>query len=162
MMKMGVIFVLIQLLSVSAFAKGGGQHPEGGGIPSLDNLGNSKAELADGEVYNLSGTIVFLSDGQPYLQVDFKKAPWLQNAKRVAFPYYQLTGDQDLWHRYQGVHVTYMCIATGTIIMGADGNPAYAISLNPVESSPEESMIRDEEQRGSISSIRRRITGSLK
>ena len=152
---MGVIFVLIQLMSVSAFAKGGThpERPEGGGIPSLDNLGNSKAELADGEVYNLSGTIVFLSDGQPYLQVDFKKAPWLQNAKRVAFPYYQLTGDITVWQRYEGVHVTYMSIATGTIMIGADGNPTYTLTLNPVESSPEDSMVRDIEQ---ISSVRHR------
>jgi hypothetical protein len=154
MMKMGVIFILIQLMSVSAFAKGGhSEHPEGGGIPSLDSLGNSKAELADGEVYNLSGTIVFLSDGQPYLQVDFKKAPWLQNAKRVAFPYYQLTGDVTVWQRYQGIHVTYTCLAAGTVIFDGNGNPTYAITLNPVESSPEDSMVRDIEQ---IASTRHR------
>ena len=151
-MKMGVIFILIQVLSISAFADGhkGGTHPEGGGIPSLNNLANTKAELADGEVYNLSGTIVFLNDGLPYLQVDMKKYPWLANAKRIAFPYYQLSGEADFWHRYEGNHVQYICLAAGGFITAADGTPSYAIALNPAKGSPDESMTLDEDRaRGS-------------
>jgi hypothetical protein len=124
------------MIGPSAFAKGGG-----GNIPStLLDVANTRVELADGEVYSLYGQVVFKKDGLPYLKVDLKKEAWLASNRRQADPYYLLAGDEDVWHKYEGVRVQYLCFAAGVIRNGYFG-PEYRLLLKPINESPEDSML---------------------
>ena len=103
----------------------------GGEVPDPHLSSNSKVELADGEVYTLFGTVFFGHDGNPYMEVDLKKHPWLANARRKANPIYPLEGQHGFWMQFNGSKIRFTCRAHG-VIVDVRGNPEYVIGLQPM------------------------------
>ena len=113
---LGVPVLLIALLLAAALSTGaaadwGDPYPVceckgGGDTPGPFSDSNRKVELSDGDVYALSGRVIFLSPGSgkrptPYFEVDLKQHEWLANAKRVLNPYYRLQGPTYLWKEFE-------------------------------------------------------------
>ena len=92
-----------------------------------------KFELAEGEVYHLIGTVVFMAQSEhskrkPYLKLNLAAQPWLASTKRVHFPYYQLEGNPHLWKNRMGLEVEQAFKAHGHIVPTENGHE-YVISL---------------------------------
>ncbi|MBI2712540.1 MAG: hypothetical protein HYX41_06790 [Bdellovibrio sp.] len=123
-------------LTLDPYASGGGGHD----VPTPFEVVNSKAELADGEVYQLAGVVFFdLSFSEigyaraPFFNVDLNYSPWLANRARRAFPYYELEEGFD-WSRIEGKRVVALVRAHGKVKFRADDTPYYSISLKLVHS----------------------------
>lgn len=130
-LKHSLIVFIAALFSINVYASdiSGGYGPLGGGNdgPSPFNGLNSKVELADGELYSLFGTVVFMN-GYPFFNVDLKAHPWLANSKRAKMPYYQLEGSADFWKKYENSRIRFFCIAHSHIIQ-VQGGMDYVITL---------------------------------
>lgn len=124
-----------QQQSRSMDAAGGG----GGEVPTPFSI-NRHFELADQELYVLSGKVVILSETEvnpkspnayqaprAYLQINLEHSPWLANDRRVRRPYYRLKGSYLEYVRACSKKVTHLFRAHGLI-----ENQAYLIELEPI------------------------------
>ena len=91
---------------------------------------NKRVELADGEFYELYGTVSII-DGQAFFSIDYTKLPTLQNDKRKLNPYYPLYGETQsgFWNSYDGVSVKIYVQANAQVLKIASGIYDYVISL---------------------------------
>jgi hypothetical protein len=105
-----------------AAAGGGGEAPRG-----LQS--DTKVELALGERYALTGTIL-IHGGDAYLKVDFTKAPWLASRTRTRNPYYRIDDSVANWIKYRGETVTVVGIAKYAAYT-AQGRAILEIYLKP-------------------------------
>jgi hypothetical protein len=103
----------------------------GGEIPTPFSDMNRKVELADGEVYDLIGRVVFPA-AEPYLHVDLASHPWLENKRRASNPLYPLVTDDFDWKTYEGAWLTVQVKAEGRIVNDAQGHPTYDLYLVPL------------------------------
>lgn len=128
-------FGLVLISPKTALAKscfeGGGGHD----VPTPFEVVNSKFELADGEIYQLTGNIVFEKDvlgdtiyRKPYLAVDLSYTPWLRNKGRARFPYYPLD-ESYAWRELEGKKVILLVRAHGKIVADTTGRPYYELTL---------------------------------
>lgn len=111
--------------------RGGGG---GGDIPFPFETANQKAELADGEVYLLSGRVVFAPgpvsvEPMPYLEVDFQEHPWLESAKRKQVPFYLLENSDLDWKKWENQRVMVPVRAKGQILTNPHSDPVYTLTL---------------------------------
>lgn len=91
----------------------------GGGGDSPHGLStDTKAELAIGERYILSGTIT-VNAGDPYLKIDFGQHPWLASQVRNRNPFYRIDDTSANWKKYSGQDITI--VATARYATWADG-----------------------------------------
>lgn len=104
----------------------------GGGSEAPRGLtSDSKAELAVGERYILSGTI-YVIDRLPYLRISFADHPWLASRVRVNDPYYRIRDGEVNWKRYRGREVTMVGTARYSIWSDEEGRPAIEVLIEPV------------------------------
>lgn len=114
-------------------AEGGG----GGGFPrGLSN--GTTVELAPGERYVLSGTVLVVKDTdtqqlEVYLKVDLDEHPWLASAKRKSQPYYRVNDDANRWKKYNKKYVTGVFKADASIWQLGTDRYTYEIFLTPIE-----------------------------
>ena len=106
-----------------AMMGGGSEAPRG-----LSN--NSKAELAMGERYILTGTISIISN-TPFLRISFAEHPWLASRVRLNNPFYRIHDDAARWINLQGSPVTIVVTARYTSWVGQDGRMMFEILLEP-------------------------------
>lgn len=105
---------------------------KGGGSEAPRGLtSDSKAELALGERYILTGTIAVL-DGMPYLRISFSHHPWLASRSRVSDPYYRIRDSVNHWKKYRGHEVTMVGIARYSAWADDRGRPVVEVFLDPV------------------------------
>ncbi len=114
--------------------RGGGG---GGDIPFPFETANQKAELADGEVYILSGRVVFAPgpvsvEPAAYLEVDFKEHPWLESAKRKQVPFYLLENSEVDWKKWENQRVIVPVRAKGQILTNPHSDPVYTLTLKAI------------------------------
>jgi hypothetical protein len=92
----------------------------------------TRFELADGEFYNLIGTI-YAADGKAFFVIDTARQPWLANKRRVekdgAYP---LTVKKSVVEAFQGRLVKLRVGARGAIRATA-GAGVYEITLRAME-----------------------------
>ena len=105
-----------------ANAGGGGEAPRG-------LKGDTKVELALGETYALTGTIS-IQGNDPYLKVDFNKAPWLASRTRTKNPYYRINDSAANWTKYRGKSVTVIGTAKYSVFVD-QGRTVLEIYLQP-------------------------------
>lgn len=103
----------------------------GGGSEAPRGLSsNTKAELAIGDRYVLTGTIS-VARGTPYLHISFADHPWLASRVRLGNPYYRLRDDGARWRRYNGKIVTIVVTVRYSAWAQDDGRMVLEILLEP-------------------------------
>lgn len=108
---------------------------KGGGSEAPRGLtSDSKAELAIGERYILTGSISIF-DNLPYLRISFNDHAWLASRLRLSNPYYRIHDDASRWKRYRGKDVTIVVTARYTTWSQGDGRMTLEILLDPMEES---------------------------
>lgn len=134
--KLRFLIAVLGILWLGASqAKGGTvRAPGASDIPWPINVGNQKVELADGEVYRLAGKIVFAPgvvslDAIPYLEVDFEEHPWLESAKRKAWPFYPIENPVVDWKKWDGHRVVVLVRVSGQVLQSSQSDPVYTLIL---------------------------------
>ncbi len=123
-----LVAVLLGLFTAAAQAD---VRPRGGGDVGTPFSGaNQKVELADGEHYNLIGTIRIWRD-TPHFEVDLTQHPWLASARRSQMPFYPLQGAATYWRRFENMRVKLVVEANGMIVMSGNRGD-YVIALYPL------------------------------
>ena len=107
----------------------------GGDVPTPFEATDAKFELADGEIYLLTGRVELMpslmddsGSIRPYLAVNLTQYPWLANAKRTESPYYVLEGTSRKWKAWDRFPVKLLCRAHGRIVT-IGGKLQYRITL---------------------------------
>lgn len=103
---------------------GGGEAPRG-------LRSDTKVELAIGENYILTGSVVIF-DNEVFLRINFDEQPWLANSARVRNPYYRIAGDAATWKKFRGKEVTIVAKAR-YIVSKESGRTLFGIYLLPSE-----------------------------
>ena len=94
------------------------QDPMGGGnIPDPLTAFNHHMELADDELYLLTGWIQ-ISRTQVYFRVNLAEQRWLANKARAAAPLYPLSGPYAKWVRWDGKPVSLAVRAHQSVDQG--------------------------------------------
>jgi hypothetical protein len=121
-----------------------------GTVPFPFEALNRHVELADDEVYLLQG-IIYKSDGQFYLNIDFDLHPWLANPGRRENPFYAIrvppyvtNGSRTKWslEQYREQSVRVLVRAKGVVRLNSGGGQyaTYHIALDvlekPLKNSP--------------------------
>ncbi len=103
---------------------------KGGGSEAPRGLkSESKAELALGERYILTGTIVISGD-YAFLKISFSDHPWLRSRSRADNPYYRIYDSKQKWKRYEGQKLNIVAVARYTA-WNQDGKIRIEILLEP-------------------------------
>jgi len=105
---------------------------EGGGSEAPRGLrSDSKAELALGERYILTGTVLVI-EGLPHLRISFAHHPWLASRARVGDPFYRIRDSLNNWKRYRGHEVTVVGTARYTAWADDRDRTIVEVYLEPV------------------------------
>ena len=104
---------------------GGGEAPRG-------LTSETKAELAIGERYILTGT-VSIASGDPYLRVSFADHPWLASKTRKRTPFYRLDDLSTNWKQYTNREITIVATARYSAWADSSGRTLLEIYLEPAD-----------------------------
>jgi hypothetical protein len=103
---------------------GGGEAPRG-------LRTDTKVELAIGETYILTGSVVIF-ENEVFLRINFEEQPWLANATRLRNPFYRIIADAASWKKFRGKEVTIVAKAR-YVVLKEDGRNLFGIYLVPGE-----------------------------
>ena len=102
-----------------------------GGAPSKMSA-NTHVELADGEHYQLTGTVE-INHGDVYLDIDLDDQPWLANGRRKLEPFYLVDDNAAKWTKFVGRRVSVNVLAHGVVSDSGGGQYVYSIYLEPMK-----------------------------
>jgi hypothetical protein len=93
---------------------------------------DTKAELAIGERYILTGTIL-VTAGDPYLRIDFHEEPWLASQIRNRNPFYRINDLAENWKKYANQEITLIATAQYSAWADQAGRTLLEIYLVPAD-----------------------------